>query len=99
MVWWQSAEQRRCEVEAADTASVARLVRGVSMSGTLRRCVTSAHMSVGVVVAWSGGCGCWTAAKSSGAQPMFSLGGFIGVAGCPAMMMHPLVTPLTMELS
>ena len=29
VVLWQSAEQRRREVEAADAASVARLVRGV----------------------------------------------------------------------
>ena len=29
VMWWQSAEQRRREVEAADAASVARLVRGV----------------------------------------------------------------------
>ena len=67
----QSAEQVCREAEAADTASVARLVRGVCCCQTrtvfmLRFVLT---MCNGVVVmAWSGGCGSWRAASSRGAR-------------------------------
>ena len=64
----QSAEQVYREVEAADAASVARLVR-VDARNTRGGYVCSVHVYVGLVVAWSGGCGSWSAAKSSGAQP------------------------------
>ena len=63
----QSAEQVCREVEAADAASVARLVR-VDARNTRGGYVCSVHVYVGLVVAWSGGCGSWSAAKSSGAH-------------------------------
>ena len=37
VVSWQTAEQQRREVEAADAASVARLVRGVCCCRVARR--------------------------------------------------------------
>ena len=78
-VLWQSAEEVCREVEAADAASVARLVRGVSCCGdaapgTRGCCVFTNHVYVVVVaLAWSGGCGAWRAAKSSGAYSTVSL--------------------------
>ena len=70
---WQSAEQRCREVEAADAAAVARLVRGVLCCRDPRNapllCVCPDHVCVGVVVMVEpGGCGSWRAAKSRGAQ-------------------------------
>ena len=40
----------------------------VALPGTHRYRICTGHMYIGVVVAWSGGCGSRSAAKSSGAQ-------------------------------
>ena len=51
VMWWQSAEQRRREVEAADAASVARLVRGVC-------CCRVARNAPSLCLYWSVVCCC-----------------------------------------
>ena len=52
---WQSAEQRRREVEAADAASLARLVRGVFVVAVVvsgRGCVAAVFVATMCVLLW-----------------------------------------------
>ena len=73
----QTAEQRLREVEAADAASVARLVRGVSVAltppppSTNPLKVSSRCLLIAFYGLWLGGCGSWRAASSCCTQPVF----------------------------
>ena len=78
VVLWQSVDQRRREVEAADAASLSRLVRGVGVVAALpHNTPLLCFVLIMFVLLWSGGCGAWRFANSRGAQLNLEVAGLL----------------------